>query len=85
MLYTVGNKETYDAALKGDGRNPIKVGERPSRDYPGGCVFRSMKRAYDYCPDGYDVYGVAAAPDEVEEAPDKAYDHLKNDAVIIKL
>lgn len=59
MIYTIGNKTSYDAALADESQTPVlKVGVRD--DYPGGIVFRTEKEARENCLEGYDVYGLEA-------------------------
>jgi hypothetical protein len=85
MLYTIGFKEGYDARLEDDGPDPIKMGKRPEKNYPGGCVFYSEQSARNNCPREFDVYGLMATEEDVETNPQEEWDNLVNDALIVQL
>ena len=70
MLYTVGDKQSYDAALERrraehkplNKRGKFNAGDVPDfpEDYGGGVVFLSVDQALSYIKGytGYHVYGV---------------------------
>ena len=85
MLYTIGLKKTYDARLKDNESDLLKVGKKSKESYSGGCVFHSKELARDHCPNKYDVYGLEASEDDVEESPETPWDHLLYDRPIVQL
>lgn len=57
MIYTIGNKDSYERYLfeQGDCKKKGRDG-----DYDGGSVWNDAGTAASHAPDGYAVYGVLA-------------------------
>lgn len=57
MIFTIGHKSSYEQYFREQG-TPQKMGRND--EYPGGSVWKTFGEAKQYCPEGYEVYGVQA-------------------------
>ncbi len=87
MLYTVGNTESYERALK---ENPSVAKVGMSEGYPGGSVFLTYKQAEEAIKNmpEYSIYGLETDIGNTHVRIDeqgKQHRHLFRDANIVSL
>ena len=90
MIFTIGRKLSYDAALEAYAANPNKA-EKPMKmgrtdEYEGGSVWRTPEAARKHCPPGFVVYGLKARwGKDTMKADDGPWHYLLVDAEFVAL
>jgi hypothetical protein len=84
MIFTIGRKLAYEAALNDLVNKPMKLGR--SDDYEGGWVWKTPEGARKNCPPGFIVYGVKADwKKDTAPSEDGKYRVLIRDAEFVRL
>jgi hypothetical protein len=86
MLYTMGNRESYETYFATDPK-PMKLGIRD--DYKGGIVFSSVKEAEGYIQKHnhttYAVYGLDCTWEDAYWSADDQFFRLTNTVPLVQI